>query len=154
MNSENPTIKFTSPIEQDPSYTDPVEIEKARQELLALDKDGKLFIAPNQMFKGELEVLKDQLFEPRAELGGQSAYDYFDKIIFGHGEGPTDIDQRTFKGMGSLDEQYQGTIGEIKSRIAPKAQKILTAVCGTNSEDKTTLTKAIAEYLSKQKAET
>ncbi|XOU94913.1 MAG: hypothetical protein ACNFW9_02485 [Candidatus Kerfeldbacteria bacterium] len=148
MNPEQPKITSTSTYEEDASYTDPVAIEQERNILLSMDKEEKLFIAPNQPSKGELEMMQLQLFEAREDLGGKSAYDYFDKIIFGHGEGPANIDQRTFKGANDLDEKYQGTIGDIKERIGVDNKKILIIVCGSNKEDKMTLTKAIQAYFS------
>lgn len=145
----NPEIKFTSPVEADPSYTDPEQIAKAREELLAMDTEGKLTIAPNQKYKGELDMMKIQLFEPRDELDGQTPYDYFDKIIFGHGEGPADTEQRTFQGAEDLDENFQGTVGEIKQRATKSGTKVLVIVCGTEQADKMKLTSAIQEYLTK-----
>ena len=145
---KNPEIKFSS-VEENPSYTDPKEIAKARGELLALDTEGKLTIAPNQKYKGELDMWKIQLFETREELDGQTPYDYFDKIIIGHGEGPADTEKRTFKGAEYLGDEFQGTVGDIKRQVAKSGEKILVVVCGTDEENKITLTKAIQEYLSK-----
>lgn len=144
-----PEIRFTSPLEEDSSYTDPKKIAKARDELLALDTEGKLTIAPNQKYKGKIDMWKIQLFETRDDLEGQTPYEYFDKIIFGHGEGPANTEQRTFQGGEDLGEEFQGTVGDIKRRVAKSGEKILIVVCGTGKENKITLTKAIGDYLSK-----
>ncbi|MFA6909279.1 MAG: hypothetical protein WC289_05400 [Patescibacteria group bacterium] len=149
MNQEKPRITFTSPIEEDPTYTDPEEIAHARQALIDLDTHGKLFIAPNQPTKGELEMWATQLFEPRDELNGKSAYDFFDKIIFGHGEGPANIGDRQFKAADQLEEKYQGTMNKIIEREASGKDKVLVVVCGTTDADKMTLSDAIREYMNR-----
>lgn len=146
MPGEKPQVRLTSPFEQDPSYTDPAEITKSREELLAMDTEGKLIIAPNQENKGDLDMWKLQLFEPREELDGQTPYDFFDKIIFGHGEGSADTNKRTFQGAEQLGQNFQGTIREVKQRSTQPSEKVLVVVCGTSQEDKMTLTKAIKIY--------
>lgn len=145
-----PDVKIKS-IKEDPRYTDSAEIEKSRQELLSLDIEGKILLAPNQRYKGELDMWRTQLFEPREELNGKSPYNYFNRIIIGHGEGPADINQREFKGSKNLDPRFQGKIGEILSRSSNLYEKILVIVCGTEEADKMTLSSAIEKYLAQAK---
>jgi len=134
---------------ENPEVRKKVNIEKAKEKLLSLDKEDKLIMAPNQKTVGEIEMWQDHLFESRSELDGKSAYDYFDKIFIGHGKGPADLKKRRFKGGKNLPEEFKGTMSELKDKMASDKEKVLFVVCGSKKESKVDLTRAINEYLKK-----